>query len=81
MSLCACSDDEIVISYLCCIVAIHGSLCDLKSDIHYDDRIDDFGGAWYMEDLFLRALYESMQHISVWNNISRKQNDNQCNEL
>ncbi|MGN8774361.1 hypothetical protein [Candidatus Weimeria sp. HCP3S3_B5] len=49
--------DEIIVSYLCCVVAKYVSIYAHGNDkIQETGNVDDFSGKLYMEDLFLDAL-------------------------
>ena len=51
-------DDEILMSYLSCVVAKFVSINDAnKSEYEHIGYVDDFQGERYMEDAFLDALY------------------------
>lgn len=57
---------EIIVSYLCCIVAKYVSIYSHKDTAKKEDigYPEDFQGKKYMEDLFLDALY-TMENYNV----------------
>lgn len=60
------SADEIVTSYLCCIVAKYVVIYNLNAPDNFESGcVCDFIGDRYMEDLFLEALYEIMICIEM----------------
>lgn len=52
-----CSGDEILTSYLCCVIAEYVPTISYLNEQQEIFDGDDFNGRLYMEDLFLMALY------------------------
>lgn len=65
------SGDEIVTSYLCCSIAEYSAsyVLDIPDDFN-SGYVCDFCGKWYMEDMFLQALYEIMIHTETKSDMS-----------
>ena len=72
----AASGDEIIVSYLCCVIAKYISIYSLK-DNYYDDNgcQSDFQGKKYMEDLFLDAIYCITIHRDIINGLKEELNN------
>ena len=53
------NDDEILICYLCCVIAEYIPSCRSQNQTLYENTgfVYDYNGQWYMEDMFLKALH------------------------